>query len=65
MSRSSLAVDRMTDEALWERLSARLIELESPWPVTGHERSVWAAEARRIAQELRLRGVQLHFPPTA
>jgi len=58
MGRNDLAVDRMKDSALLERLESRLIDLQSPWPITNREQVAWATEARRIALELRLRGFQ-------
>jgi hypothetical protein len=62
MRKNTLAVDRMTDGSLWLRLESRLIDLDQPWPISGHQRSVWAKEARLIARELRMRGTQLQLP---
>jgi hypothetical protein len=61
--RGTLAVDRMTDAALWQRLDQELVHLAAEFPRAWEPSSpAYAIRlARLCASELRLRGVQLQL----
>ena len=58
--RGSLAVDRMSEAALWNRLLSELLQLESDFP-QGNNPATPAFTVKRAlacARELRMRGTQ-------
>lgn len=63
--RNALALDLMTEQGLWSRLSTNLWKLENHWTQNLNEREIrmMATECRDIVVELRRRQAQLALFP--